>query len=232
MSSYLGSCALQSSVADSGYSYDVRADSPEIDPLGKSNHHRHLSSKSSKSGKSSSSKTSKSSKSSKGSKASRDGSGGGGTVGYDYDDDGYGQRPSPSRSLRAGLDTRYPGYDGDIRPSGTVTVTFPRMDSLKFSFDLRGLETGCVDCGVHIHAGTTCDYADGVLGHYYSTDVDPWTTDEGAVYDADSDGNANGSFVLTSGYDTYSENVGHSVVIHGQDGTRLSCGILKPKGLR
>eukprot|EP00571_Detonula_confervacea_P006580 CAMPEP_0172330816 /NCGR_PEP_ID=MMETSP1058-20130122/61599_1 /TAXON_ID=83371 /ORGANISM="Detonula confervacea, Strain CCMP 353" /LENGTH=681 /DNA_ID=CAMNT_0013048047 /DNA_START=165 /DNA_END=2211 /DNA_ORIENTATION=+ len=164
---------------------------------------------------------------------------------------------NPMRALRADMNNRYPGYTGNIDTSGYVTVTFPEQDLIEFSYNLHGLEKGCTDCGVHIHTGTTCDVADEVGGHYffavdtwtadggsstgttcdvadevgghYFFAVDTWTADGGSIYNADGVGDASGSFRLTSGYDTYLDNVDHAVVIHGHDGTRLSCGILRTR---
>ncbi|MFN5999112.1 MAG: superoxide dismutase family protein [Paracoccaceae bacterium] len=129
----------------------------------------------------------------------------------------------------ASMNERYPGYTGDVSPSGSVIVTFLPQRKIQFNYNLQGLESNCIDCGIHIHEGTTCDDADEVGGHYYSVEVDPWTTEGGAVYKSDVNGQATAHFTLTSGYDTYNENVGHAVVIHSQNGTRLSCGILMAK---
>jgi Cu/Zn superoxide dismutase len=119
----------------------------------------------------------------------------------------------------------YPGYTGTLSTSGSVMVTFIGGKT-HFSYNLEGLEPKCVDCGVHIHEGTTCDDADAVGGHYFRVD-DPWTTEGGAVYNSDGNGEAEGSYSVMSGYDTSTDNVGHAVVIHSQDGARVSCGILK-----
>ncbi|KAL3810273.1 hypothetical protein ACHAXA_008641 [Cyclostephanos tholiformis] len=126
----------------------------------------------------------------------------------------------------ASMNERYPGYTGDISPSGTVITTFLPQGNIQFAYDLQGLEPNCVDCGIHIHEGTTCDDAEEVGGHYYSVGEDPWTSMGGAVYNSDANGEAAGSFTLKSGYDTCKENLGHAVVAHSQNGTRLSCGIL------
>jgi Cu/Zn superoxide dismutase len=125
----------------------------------------------------------------------------------------------------ASMDKRYPGYAGDVSPAGTILATFNSKEIL-FAYDLQGLEPNCVDCGIHIHEGKTCDDADEVGGHYFSVGVDPWTTMGGAVYNSDANGEAAGSFTLKSGYHTCKENLGHAVVAHSQNGTRLSCGIL------
>jgi Cu/Zn superoxide dismutase len=128
----------------------------------------------------------------------------------------------------------YPGYNATedvFDTSGKVTVTlFPHHDGgakgFIFRYDLSGVPPNCVNCGIHIHQGKTCSDANSVGGHYYKVDVDPWTTDGGAIYTSDGDGLAMGSFTLLTGYDTMQQNVGHAVVIHDQEGVRVSCGLL------
>jgi Cu/Zn superoxide dismutase len=122
----------------------------------------------------------------------------------------------------------YPGYNAtDFDTSGEVTVTFSHGTShTNFRYDLSGVPPNCTNCGIHIHEGVTCSDADSVGGHYYKVSVDPWTTDGGAIYTSDGDGLAMGSFTLLTGYDTMQQNVGHAVVIHDQDGVRVSCGLL------
>lgn len=128
-------------------------------------------------------------------------------------------------TLTAEMNNKYPDYTGPISTSGTVTVTFPTPGKTRFAFDLQGLQANCVNCGIHIHAGTTCAVAGEVGGHYFK-DTDNWTTDGGAVYNSDAAGAASGSFEVSSGFDTYPENVGHAVVIHDKDNNRVSCTIL------
>lgn len=128
----------------------------------------------------------------------------------------------------------YPGYNATedvFDTSGKVTVTlFPHHDGgakgFVFQYDLSGVPPNCINCGIHVHEGTTCSDANSVGGHYYKVDVDPWTTDGGAIYTSDGDGLALGSFTVVTGYDTMQQNLGHAVVIHDQEGVRLSCGLL------
>lgn len=123
----------------------------------------------------------------------------------------------------------YPGYNAtDFDTSGEVIVTFSHGETshFNFRFDLSGVPPNCVNCGIHIHQGKTCSDANSVGGHYYKVDVDPWTTDGGAIYTSDGDGLTAGSFTLLTGYDTMLQNVGHAVVIHDQEGVRVSCGLL------
>jgi Cu/Zn superoxide dismutase len=125
----------------------------------------------------------------------------------------------------------YPGYDttenAAFDTSGEVTVTFSHGTTHTFiRYDLSGIPPNCINCGIHIHQGETCNDANAVGGHYYKVGVDPWTTEGGAIYTSDGDGLAMGSFTLMTGYDTISQNLGHAVVIHDQEGVRVSCGLL------
>jgi len=122
----------------------------------------------------------------------------------------------------------YPGYDGSLSPSGEVTVTYNYDDTFNLHFNVEGLEANCVGCGIHIHAGTSCATHAEVKGHGWNTELveDMWTPKGGSVYRTNSRGKAEGSFNLFNGYG-YEENISHAVVMHGQDGTRLACGILK-----
>ena len=98
---------------------------------------------------------------------------------------------------------------------------------MTFKFDLKGVETNCVNCGIHIHTGTSCDTADVVGGHYWDSGKteDQWVTAYGAVYNSDASGKDKDAFDLTNGYDI-DGNDGHAVVIHAQDGSRVGCGVL------
>ncbi|KAG7368154.1 hypothetical protein IV203_030897 [Nitzschia inconspicua] len=81
-------------------------------------------------------------------------------------------------------------------------------------------------CGTHIHNGTGCETTEGQGGHYYDSgelSVDPWLVE--SYYTTDSSGS--GAFVgcvLTGSGATKYEN--RPFVVHGTDGSRLSCGIL------
>lgn len=122
----------------------------------------------------------------------------------------------------------YPGYTGDLNVAGSTAVVKTKgTDSLKVIFDLKGVEAECTDCGLHIHTGTTCATADEVGGHYWDASVveDQWLASFGAVYNADEDGEAKGNFKIVTGYG-YEENLGHAVVIHASDGSRIGCGVL------
>jgi hypothetical protein len=129
--------------------------------------------------------------------------------------------------LKAKMDVLYPGYTGDLKADGDVKVTFNDDNTFQFGFDIKGVEADCVDCGIHIHVGTTCATHAEVGGHYWKQDVlrDLWKTIGGAVYNADDKGKAKGYFSLYNGYGI-KENNNHVVVIHAQDGTRVACGVL------
>jgi Cu/Zn superoxide dismutase len=139
-----------------------------------------------------------------------------------------------NKALKAPLGA-YPGYTGPLKPAGMATVYFLDGGAFRFYINLRGVEQNCLECGVHIHTGTTCSDAALVGGHYWNkailganTTDDPWTADYGAFYTSNYYGKATRYFYLDQGYG-YEDTVGHAVVIHAKDGTRISCGVLNPK---
>jgi len=126
--------------------------------------------------------------------------------------------------------SRYPGYTGDLNVKGSINVRFNGDDSLTLQLKASGLTPNCKDCGVHIHAGTSCESNDLVLGHYWNAAVitDQWTTEGGAVYKANSKGKTKSSFTIVTGHD-FEANIGHAAVVHDADGTRIACGVLEVK---
>jgi len=125
---------------------------------------------------------------------------------------------------------KYPGYTGDIDLSdGSKVIVNFRKKKIMFKFVGKSGEPNCVDCGVHIHSGNTCDDATLVGGHYWNdregTKNDPWNPANGAVYKSNSEGMSKAKFIIRSGYNI-DDNEGHAVVVHGQDGTRIGCGVL------
>lgn len=124
--------------------------------------------------------------------------------------------------------SRYPGYEGDLDVSGIVKVYYHREDTFRFDFDIAGLEEDCVDCGIHIHEGVSCETHEQVKGHGWNSVfvVDLWTTEGGATYNTGEDGISKGYFQMYNAFNWY-ENYHHAVVIHAQDGSRLACGVLK-----
>ena len=138
------------------------------------------------------------------------------------------RRRDPSQSMLAELGP-YPGYTGDLEVRGTVHVDFFSDDTIDFAFGIAGVEPDCVECGIHIHSGTTCDDASLVGGHYWDADelgeADPWVAQEGAYYTSDAYGLASRNFFLYHGFG-FNDNVGHAVVVHASDGSRIACGVL------
>jgi hypothetical protein len=129
----------------------------------------------------------------------------------------------------------YPGYKGALKPSGKVNVHFLHGDLFRFSLSLKGLETNCIKCGIHIHSGTTCSDAALVGGHYWNPAVygvnvtgDPWVPSKGAYYTSDASGKALRYFYTDQGYG-YDDTINHAVVIHANDGSRIGCATLGPK---
>ena len=122
----------------------------------------------------------------------------------------------------------YPNSDGDLQhPRGYVVVTFYNDDTFLFEYSVTGLRPNVMNGGIHIHAGTSCETHELIMGHGWNTQLvrDLWTTEGGAVYHTDSSGNTYGSFNLYNGFGI-EENVNHAVVIHDEDGTRVACGTL------
>lgn len=124
----------------------------------------------------------------------------------------------------------YPGYSGNLSPRGKVVVKYNADNTFTFKFGLSGLLPNCVDCGIHIHAGTSCDSHALVKGHGWNSLAvrDLWVTSQGAVYNSDANGQAVGYFTTTNGFG-YEANLNHAVVIHTADGARVGCGLLKGK---
>jgi Cu/Zn superoxide dismutase len=81
-------------------------------------------------------------------------------------------------------------------------------------------------CGAHVHSGTACTTSTTQGGHFYSETVidDPWALE--GYLTTDEDGNAVFFDCVTTGeYDF----VGRAFVVHADDGSRVSCGLLMPE---
>jgi len=139
-------------------------------------------------------------------------------------------RPPVGRGVLVASISAYPGYTGDLTLTGSVQILVEEYD-LDFRFEGTGAEAGCVNCGVHVHSGTSCSDADLILGHYWTpADApDPWTI-QTTFYVSDADGAAVGSFNVDSGYG-YADNEGHAVVVHASDNSRIGCGILETQNI-
>jgi len=135
------------------------------------------------------------------------------------------ENKSSTVTLKAEMGS-YPDWSGDLDVSGEVAVTYTDDGSFKFEYDLIGLETECFHCGIHIHAGVSCDTPEDVMGHGWNSGVvrDLWTTTGGAFYDTN-DGTAKGYFSMYNGFGL-GMNYHHAVVIHASDGVRIGCGVL------
>jgi len=121
----------------------------------------------------------------------------------------------------------YPGTINGVQGKISVSVD-PEDNEITYNYALEGLESKVTGAGTHIHAGTTCDDADLVGGHYWDAGVvgpDPWTAEYGAVYSTNKKGRAVGSFKLNSGY-AAKDIIEHAVVVHASDGSRVGCGVL------
>ena len=79
-------------------------------------------------------------------------------------------------------------------------------------------------CGVHVHEGTSCFNRTTQGGHLYSAPVDPW------LYTMYHSTSASGSAYFTGCVETGVPEVPDSraFVIHSDNGTRVSCGLLTP----
>merc|ERR1719517_208724 len=122
----------------------------------------------------------------------------------------------------------YPGYTG-AAGVGTSTVTGKAdHNSLTLEYDLNGLDTAVADYtgGIHIHSGYSCATAGEVGGHWWDASVaDPWFTTYTVTAGAST---SSGSFTITAtalGYSPLTM-VGHTLVVHAADGSRIGCGVL------
>jgi len=134
----------------------------------------------------------------------------------------------------------YPGFKG--KPIiGKVDLLFKGKDVV-VKFDLLHVDGGCKQpssapnsCGIHIHAGTSCQDAPKVGGHYFNKNfikVDPWAT---ATYGGKSvvdnffrADHAEGTTRTIGDGFTYDQTIGHALVIHDRSGARVTCAIIKP----
>eukprot|EP00941_MAST-03F_sp_MAST-3F-sp1_P006391 g6391.t1 len=120
---------------------------------------------------------------------------------------------------------KYPDYTGPLHVSGTVAVFGSYKGNMRLALSLSGLEEG-ISAGVHVHAGTTCSDASQVGGHFWDQSLgnDPWPTVKYTTL-----GNTYSSFeTLHVNTDSISQSViGHAVVVHDSNGTRVACGVLR-----
>jgi hypothetical protein len=135
------------------------------------------------------------------------------------------------RSKLVGTLTPYPDYAGSFEVSGKVDINFQASGQVQFKYDLDGVDPDCEDlgpdpntansCGIHFHAGTSCDTGDDVKGHYWNSaqlDEDPWTY--GAYYTKGKDKED-----VFYGYGSQST-IGRAFVLHDRSGARITCDIV------
>jgi len=123
-----------------------------------------------------------------------------------------------------GAVTVYPMSDGKVCYFGySPDTTEPDLLSV-----LVG-GTNCTatnGCGAHIHEGTSCANATEQLGHFYNKDTltaDPWIVS--GYISTDSAGLAYFSDCVDTDESDYD---GRAFIIHANDGSRVSCGLLAP----
>lgn len=129
----------------------------------------------------------------------------------------------------------YPGYDNvankRIAPTGTARIMAFEDNVLRLRGTLDGLEPNCIKCGLHIHAGLlSCNTTETIGDHWYEEEEmagDPWVAQK-ATYTSDAKGHTKFAFYVYNGFD-YENNIDHVLVIHGSDGTRIGCGVIKPR---
>lgn len=159
-----------------------------------------------------------------------------------YASQSYSADPSISVVKLVAYMDQYPGTSTPP-PEGSVLMYFYDNGDITIELYANKLTKGCNadantnknGCGVHIHAGTSCDVD--ALGHYYRSSTmaeDPWAN---VRYDSDvlgmstsrtMDGSKKGHMVMYggNGYDAFT-NKGHTVVVHDAEGNRIGCGLLQ-----
>merc|ERR1712113_426279 len=113
---------------------------------------------------------------------------------------------------------------------GQVTVSFASGSATVQSVGgaLQGIDPACTGvqdgtgnrCGIHVHAGESC--SEDALGHFFSTDSDPWIP----VTYTDAESNADGPVFQHDGINTgatYDEMKSKVVVVHDSTGARIAC---------
>ncbi|KAL7562280.1 hypothetical protein ACA910_014501 [Epithemia clementina (nom. ined.)] len=134
--------------------------------------------------------------------------------------------------------------DGGVSSAAVLAAGIPGFDNGQVCFygRAKGLEanlttfleggTHCTStngCGVHVHEGFSCAPEE-QLGHFYNQDsvaIDPWllvgyemTTNDGDAFFAD---------CVETGIENPMDMKGRAVIVHANDGSRTSCGILTHK---
>merc|ERR1719277_885452 len=134
------------------------------------------------------------------------------------------------QELQAVAFQKYFNYGGDLMVQGQVTVSFASGSATvqNVGGTLQGIDFACTGvqngtgnrCGVHVHAGESC--SEDALGHFFSTDSDPWIP----VTYTDAESNADGPVLQHDGINTgatYDEMKNKVVVVHDSTGARIAC---------
>ena len=130
-----------------------------------------------------------------------------------------------ARVLKVGSWTKYFDYAGPLADGIAGTIYFAERSNgtLYANYDLAVNEATAAG-GFHIHTGIDCAVAAGP--HYWNDaalgSADPWTP---VKWVSNSDSRAKGTFLIETGFG-YDANVGHTVVLHSANGTKIACGIL------
>lgn len=152
------------------------------------------------------------------------------------------QSPTECSKYTIGTFDKYPDYTGSISVTGTVDIMYMSDGKTKLSYDLAGLGDACKDgatagiansCGIHFHAGTSCDTHNDVGGHYYDkkevngvVPADPWAdVIYGPGYDFGNDKYKSSTDEITYGYNK-GATFGHTFVVHDSTGARVSCTLI------
>jgi len=130
---------------------------------------------------------------------------------------------------------KYPTYGGELplTSGGLQIVTDDDgTQTLNWIFP-TGLDERCTEvcdvpncCGVHIHAGTSCETADEVGGHFWNETLlseDPW---QDVQYIVDGPGPEVVNLLEVTTKLTDEEIDGRVVVVHDADGVRIACSII------
>merc|ERR1712242_41282 len=128
---------------------------------------------------------------------------------------------------------KYPGSDTTLVVKGQVNIHQLENNGQVLTYRLEGLDPICLSnfsvtapngCGLHIHAGTSCDTA---AGHHYDSNLphDPWQKIRDIAEDNAGKGEGSTIGVITnlSPVDIY----GRALVVHDSTGGRIACTLIQ-----
>ena len=120
--------------------------------------------------------------------------------------------------------TAYAVNDGLVCYFGSAKQLEPDLLSYLNPDLIGGMDCNFTNgCGVHIHNGTACDDKATQGGHLYNTPEDPWLY---TMYHAtDELGDAQFAGCVETGVEE--SLTGYPFIVHSNNGTRVSCGILE-----